>query len=283
MPEKVYDESGDLESGYFYQLHLVRRSETCLHETKEWIVSDFEPPGGKPLLGAECAYAEVVECDQRDRHDCPIDKTHVSCEIIVPTFVDLFGWPPVAPFIPNLSDGLVNERLAEQLKASRLKNVEVQAVKLAEEPDGRPQPNVFALIFNGPEICRVGWSGPDSDNACPFCDFKPLFCRGCRTGTHFCPKCGKDCTVPQSEYSPGDPRIVLKPTPALGPIVDPKLWDGADFCGGSCGTITRRALDWLLGVHAAPFRAQPLRTDVRGLTTDQRKLLETAKEPVRGK
>jgi hypothetical protein len=281
MPVRQTDESGELVYGYFYQLNLVRKSETCLNETSKWIVSDFEPPGGKQVVGAECAYAEVVSFEQRDRHDCPVDKTHVSCQVIIPTLVDLFSGPE-APFIPNFSDGLVSERLAEQLRASPLKNVEIHPVELTEDPRG-PQPKVFALIFSGPEICRLGWSGPEADNSCPFCHFKPLFCTGCRSGTFFCPKCGKDCIVLEREFTPGDPRIVLKPTPALGEIVDPRLWDGSDFCGGSCGTITRRALDWLLSVHAAPFRAQPLRTNISGLTAEQRRFLETANEPVKGK
>jgi hypothetical protein len=272
--------SDELVFGYFYQLHLVLKSYQCIGQTSRWIISDFVPPGDKQVVGAECAYAEVSSYEQRDRHDCPIDKAHVSCEVIIPTLVDLFSGPS-APFIPNFSDGLVNEQLAEQLKASGLKNVEVRPVELTEDPRG-PQQKVFALIFNGPEIFRLGWQGPEEKNVCPFCGFGPLFCRACKAGHYFCPRCKEQTTVSPSDRKVDDRRIVIE-QPENGPIIDPRLWDGSDFCGGSCGTITRRALDWLLSVHAAPFRAQPLRTDVSGLTAEQSKFLETAKEPVKTK
>ena len=75
-----------------------------------------------------------------------------------------------------------------------------------------------------------------------------------------------------------DPRIILKPTPDLGFVIDARRWDGNDFCGDFLdGIVTARAVDFLVRAGAAPFLAQPLRTRIDGLDADQRKRLEQAK------
>jgi hypothetical protein len=46
------------------------------------------------------------------------------------------------------------------------------------------------------------------------------------------------------------------------------------------GTITRRALDWLLSIHAGPFVAEPIAVNVFGLTKDDLEHLEVARTPL---
>ena len=66
-------------------------------------------------------------------------------------------------------------------------------------------------------------------------------------------------------------------------IVDGRRWDGTDFFGGGDGlqTVTRRAVDWLLSIHAYPFEAQPVPVNIAGMTKAERERLEQARTPLR--
>lgn len=75
-----------------------------------------------------------------------------------------------------------------------------------------------------------------------------------------------------------DRRLRLSPIPREGPILEGKDWDGSDFLRDSF--ITKRALDWLLSVHAAPFVARPARVCIDGMTDKQKKWLEAATKPL---
>jgi len=67
-----------------------------------------------------------------------------------------------------------------------------------------------------------------------------------------------------------------------GAILDVNRWDGSDFIGGTMsGIVTWRALDFLLRIHAAPLKAEPMRADVRGISEEQRDWLKRAERPVR--
>ena len=261
--------------GYFYQLYIAHAN-TWVGERDDWIVSDYHLPPGyewKTEVDAKCAYAEVISYEYRERHDCPVDRRHVSCQVCLPIVVNLFGGP-MAPFIPNLSDALVSERFAAQLRDSGLKDVEIRPVD-SSDGSGAHKPTVFALVYNGPEIRRSGWRGPVSENRCSFCGHTPLCCLVCRDRKYSCPQCGKDC---RAKLNKAEAECAVGTSTTLRAVVDPSFWDGSDFLGGASGVITRRALDWLLSVHAAPFCAEPLAADVSGLTRDQREFLETAKE-----
>ena len=69
--------------------------------------------------------------------------------------------------------------------------------------------------------------------------------------------------------------------PKEGDILQGKSWDGKDFFQGSYKRfITKRALNWLLCVHAKPFFAKPVRVCTDGMSDEQMKWLKLAQEPI---
>jgi len=262
------DESGELVPGYFYELYVIDPLLPMRHQSSDWIVSDS---------GEDHGYAEVISYDNHEIRKCPYNPDHVSTRIVVPREVALYG-DRVQKLISEQTVVLFDCRLATELEGAPLRGVVVRPVELANPFDfGRDKPKVFALIFSGCEVARRSLAPPEEDNHCPFCGFRPFFCPSCSVGSHECPRCHRDATALVNDNpDPADPRIRYQGVPPLGFVVEPRRWNGDDFlCGG--GVITRRALDWLLSVHAGPFRARPLRTDVTGMTPEEWEHLEQAK------
>jgi hypothetical protein len=73
-----------------------------------------------------------------------------------------------------------------------------------------------------------------------------------------------------------DPSIYRR-----GWILDGKRWDGADLINSNgINYISKRVLDWLLMVHAAPFYAKPARFCVDGMSDKQLARLEETQKPL---
>ncbi len=67
-------------------------------------------------------------------------------------------------------------------------------------------------------------------------------------------------------------------------MIDVNRWDGSDFVfvtldasGLRTNVVTKRVIDWLLSIHAAPFVARPVLARLDGATPEQLKMLEAAK------
>ncbi|MHC4181422.1 MAG: hypothetical protein ACYSWU_28315, partial [Planctomycetota bacterium] len=58
--------------------------------------------------------------------------------------------------------------------------------------------------------------------------------------------------------------------PRDGVILEGEKWDGSDFISGDQGSLSKPAVDWLLGAGAAPFVASPCRMDVSSMKAEQR-------------
>jgi hypothetical protein len=66
-----------------------------------------------------------------------------------------------------------------------------------------------------------------------------------------------------------------------GQILEGKRWDGADLVSvRGWNFISKRVLDWLLMVHAAPFYARPARFCIDGMTEKQLARLEEIQRPI---
>ena len=64
-------------------------------------------------------------------------------------------------------------------------------------------------------------------------------------------------------------------------IINGKLWDGSDLiCGRdyTVGFVTRRFVDWLISIHAAPLCATEVAVCVDGMSEAQLANLERARD-----
>jgi hypothetical protein len=111
---------------------------------------------------------------------------------------------------------------------------------------------------------------------CWNCGFEPI-CRVCGGVPHTCPRCEERYLINEDEWrGEGDNRLVCDGTFEAHPypIVDLRLWDGADFFGD---TITHRMYQFLVSEGAHPFRIAPVAANIRGATADDLRRLDRAR------
>ena len=76
-----------------------------------------------------------------------------------------------------------------------------------------------------------------------------------------------------------DKRLKSADVPKKGRIFQGKTWDGKDFIN-NWNLITKRALNWLLCVHAKPFYVRPARVCIDGMSKKQLEWLKTAQTDI---
>jgi hypothetical protein len=289
----IYRETGRLIPGVFYRFKVQFSDDVDDSDyDKTWIVSRRNPTSDeldlKPDSVPRWAWISLGEDLDRARrkHDCPLDKAHVTASY--PSYpkepvAEIFG-ARLSDFVPDADSNLaiVNETLAERLKRSGLTGLSFTTIATWEHVNERPGAKLSIANFEGRD-CRRGFEVAGAPNACPFCGRKPLICPACGYGGAVCPDCGKHTlTWTHLHQGAGDRRLKGNLEGFhKKPIVEGKRWDGSDFSyNRSGGIITRRALDWLLGVHAAPFYVQPMLVDIEGMTDEQLAKLEAARKPL---
>lgn len=115
-------------------------------------------------------------------------------------------------------------------------------------------------------------------NVCPFCWFGTVVCSECGYLQNDCLKCGDYIFTANDLGKPGLEMLRGRDNPK---IVEGRLWDGSDaICGRSyrIGFVTRRLVEFLLAVHAAPFMATPVAVCVDGMSAEQRRLLKRCQD-----
>lgn len=289
MDNIVLDESGRLESGIFYEFGVPLGDELPItFEPEDQAVLSKRTPTDDELIGTGRNYLWVdLAVDEEGRfgpteivRKCPRDDTHDPQWHAKELTVDLLGGPRVADFVhlePDQVDFIVSEAFGERLKASGLIGFGLAPVKIGYGHPSYGKPKLKLLQLRGRKCLRP-LTVRGASNQCPFCGREPLICPACGQWLDPCPKCGEIGTVVrQMHKGTQDKRLIIAERGK--PIVEGKNWDGSDliFGQGDGRMITKRALDWLLSVHAAPFYARPIRVCVDGMSEKQLRQLEAAK------
>ena len=270
----------DLKNGYFYILHNDRHIETA----DDWVVSPA--PDGK--RHGDCG---VSACKRRmvERFKCSANPKHGEEEELYDYEIDLTNVRlPLTPFVSEHDHVIVNEWLADRLKTSGLKGFRLLPATVSSFPmlykdeATTPVGKLFQLTFDGVHPGAIPHVEPASADKCPNCGAGPIVCPECGFCINPCVKCGEDWGVSERRYEgKNDRRIKIERLGASIDVIDPRSWDGTDFMGSSHGgKITRRALDWLLSIHAGPFVAQPIAVNVFGLSATELARLETVRKPL---
>src|SRR5690606_3432322 len=97
----------------------------------------------------------------------------------------------------------------------------------------------------------------DAQNLCPHCGKSSIVCDGCSEYSPYCLACKKEvAALPENHRGAGDKRLVLAED--VWRIIEGKTWDGSDLVQANGSFFaSKRFVDWLLKVHAAPFCAEP--------------------------
>jgi|GEM_PF-3351994 len=286
----VWDESGTLLDGVFYQFE-VQFDESCVDEDcdETWIVVNRDDPEGYPdtaWLWVETfpqEHAPYVEY----RYECPASKKHPTRRFVNPkVYAELYGGKLLTEFIPNSArdEYVVSNVFAERLRETGLRGLQFVPLALRESEALRKKfeyPALSVLEFSGRILVRplkvVG-----KPNVCPFCGTGPLICPTCGYWPYRCFSCNQNNLASWRTHPGGDDkRLTFPGLPKAGTIVQGASWDGSDFVQAYLKRfITKRALNWLLSVHAKPFYVRPARVLVDGMSAEQKEWLRQAQEPI---
>ena len=270
MKIRYYDRSGELLQGYFFQLEVPFDTDLWLRmesDSSQWIVSDSPVTA----YGSQ-AYAEV--CLHGDeRHGCPLDASHVTAyEGWRVMWADLHGGDQLGDFVrdsagpsivatEDFSRRLLNSSLCGLVSLDmpiRFSQAELQGV-----------PRLCWLDFQGRRCVRRMQVHVPEPNECPRCHWGPVVCPACHDTKYVCPKCKLELIGWTN--APHDRQFTAEIINDTDWIVEAHEWDGSDFF--SERYITRRALKYLLRVHATPFIAKPCWANVERLTASEKKAL----------
>ncbi|MEX0715648.1 MAG: hypothetical protein WD066_03640 [Planctomycetaceae bacterium] len=281
----VHDESGTLEYGIFYEFG-VQFDDFEIEGDRDitWAVSSRPQPNFETIfLNGEVFHIGTVAEGYLHEFECPRSKSHETATFVnrKNTLMDLGGGAVVSEFIPSCSDlCVVSESFAIRSRATRLTGMDffpmvINVNQSATEETGAP--NLLGLEFAG----RV-WLRPyilvDKPNACPFCGDGPIICDNCWHVDDRCDACGERTVVgPTGNVASGS--LVMQLQPDEGYILQGKSWDGRDFVQARGHKfVTARALHWLCVAHARPFWARPARVWTDGMTDEQYRWMERARD-----
>lgn len=182
-------------------------------------------------------------------------------------------------FYYDMSDDsvpLVSDTFAKRLAQSRLDGIRM--VPLDLQGLGRRGTRVHAVHAMGRE-CWHPLSVRGVPNLCPSCGKSPIVCPHCWACFLFCPKC-EEQTYTWEGGVRADVRlpVISPPSKRPAPYIDGHRWDGCDFVYHNGTTpmmiVGRRALNWLLSVHAAPLFAQSIAVDIGRMSKEQLRRLD---------
>jgi hypothetical protein len=286
----VYDESGRLVSDVFFEFG-VQFNEYVIQNERDasWIVVSREESDDASTvrwLGTEVLHEGLPKDWQRYRHDCPVSKQHKT-QLLINTktmYADLCGDSEVSAFLPNSTgdEVVVSDEFMGRLQKTGLTGMRFFPLRINVNQSGTEKtgnPKLFVLELTG-RIWERSRKVLGKPNACPFCSFGPLLCSACGDFYPDCPKCGKHTMMLWIAHPGGkDKQLASDDVPAKGRILRGETWDGADFVQANDRKfLTKRALDWLLCVHAKPMYVRPTQVLVDGMSVEQKQWLKRAKK-----
>lgn len=284
MDHVYLSKHGELKSGLFYKIQVeMEELLATMQVPTDTFVACRKPTNHQLMLSSLEQYATVGHCHQMTtvRHfRCRLDETHFSETFHTDLLIDLEHGPKYSPFIAGWGPMVfTSPALAAQIRESGLRGWNLERVPIVNRGNNVPLQEVFLLDFRG-KSCRRSLSVRDAPNACPHCGREPLFCLECGFQISTCPRCGKSAWTLREKHNEGDNHLILEPLENRQcPILEGVQWDGSDFINGRYGWeyyVTKRAVDWLLSVDAAPFVAVPALVNVQGLSEQQQGWLRDA-------
>ena len=283
---------GPFARDYFYEVHFGEDVAELSEEPLEGAIVS----AGPDLSGQFVDWVAGTESQssvQESVRRCPVDPGHITGRRTLSTSIIFVHSGVLPPIFAKYAGLAVRGTLRARLDASDLRGL--SWTRLIVEDWGsnmgdEVQEELERALNGGGDLWQLddeppypGFRGsiqpPDADR-CPYCGHAPLTCPGCGRWESPCPDCGRRPIVSGSKATPEElaAGVILMARRSYPGVMDPRRWDGSDYCGG--GFMTRRMVDHLLSLHVWPFVAVPVPTLVEGLTDEERAKLETARDPV---
>jgi len=288
-----YDEAGSLKTELFFEFQVMFDDEPAEPERdRSWSVVPRTPTHLElTRRDANDGYCWVKSfrdevTDRVDEHACISSPTHVTHTYYKNVSLDVYGGPRLSEFIPDPHGFCVmSDVFAERVRTLRLQGLDVRLAVIRDSEGTLKHPKLLILQFVGK--CRDRTPKVEhAPNACPYCGAAPMICQECGFAPWQCPTCGKEGRIAAHLHRGEDDKRLRIGIPKgyfqRGQILEGKHWDGADLVSLRPGSLfmSKRFLDWLLMVHAAPFYVKPARFCIDGMSEKQLARLEEVQKPL---
>lgn len=302
------DYSGTLKSDFFFEFIVPYDSDLAdLEYSKQdgWEYISKRSPTELELAEEDNkAWLEVGILKQKlsRQKNCSADQSHVTGKSFSELELDSFNSDDgevilselnlTRPYFEMPGDEqaiLVTKAFADRVRKSGLRGATFLPAKLnhSEQPVERKIPPLFAFQFQGKKCLRP-FKVQGAENACPFCGRKPLICQECGFGNCICPQCDQSAWTPLNKHGGAKDKTLIVSPPEQRDILvmEGKRWDGTDFLNTGGLTfvdsyiVSKRALDWLLSMHATPFCARSVKFCTDGMSDQQLQQLEEIQKPI---
>jgi hypothetical protein len=285
MPKLALDRRGELRAKLFYQFdvpfddYVLDKAQDSIFVPRTPTDNALRKRGDDPYLYISPWGSESVETK-----DCPVDPEHITHSYSLKMPGETFGGKRVSPFIPMDVDWFfgVSDEFRQRLEKLKLRGVRLDELDLHVHTTGEKLRGFWSLQSVGKAKVRPP-KLVDTPNACPLCGKEKLICEGCWQLNPTCKIYGKGVFVEEAKHEgKDDKRLPLAPG-CLDGILEGKTWDGSDLVqttGGHRTFASKRFIDWLLRVHAAPFYAEPVLFAVDGMSEEQKRWLKELDKPL---
>ena len=250
-----------------------------LVKNQVWLldVSSFPTDIGEQYVYAHGSYDQRAAV--KSRHDCPLDKRHVTESLTERLPLELFG-RNIADFVIDVDEP---EIIISDSFASRLEKTDFTGFRIRDgvivshfEPTIPPPPKPKLWFLDmlggaGHNLKRMIFHG--APNLCPLCGKVPMICPGC--GATNWPKCD-DCDqwnlyLPEMPECSNPKGFLIRGYPPDIPIVDGSTWDGSDFFrADGLPFVSKRVQEWFDRNHVTPDVLKPALLDVEGMNDKSR-------------
>ena len=107
-----------------------------------------------------------------------------------------------------------------------------------------------------------------------------MICDGCGEWYVYCKRCKKQMVITESMHKGvNDNRIPIEDD-GIWRVLEGKTWDGSDLVQAKGAPFaSKRFIDWLLRIHAAPFYAEPVYFCVDDMSEQQKKWFDDLQKP----
>lgn len=298
------DYSGTLKTNIFYQLAVSMDEDLVEHEypkSEGWIFLNKRSPTNSELRlkGSPQSWldASIFDSKKTKKYRCPTDRLHVTEEYFTELKIEVHNAIEaeiiLSDFNFSMDDEdqafLVTKIFADRVTKSGLKGVGFAPVTInySGAQNEKSIPSLFALQFMGHNCLRPR-SIQGAKNACPFCGHEPLICQVCGFDYFICSTCQKPAWTTKNEHKgSNDKHLIVSPLKQRETLImEGSKWDGSDFVYGGGNSlvyynlISKRALDWLLSIHAVHFCARPIQVCIDGMTDQQLEMLAKVQKPI---
>jgi hypothetical protein len=287
MGKMILDKSGDLRKEVFYRFDVPLDDSTDGNKVESGSIVAPRTPTNEVLFrrGEEPwirlhAYGEpdsLVEVK-----GCAANPDHVTSQYYTKIFGEAFGGKRISSLIPAADSpgpfGL-SDATKSRIERLNIRGARIDSIDLKHHVSDTKLEGFWALQFVGRIVPRV-LKFVDVANACPHCGKARIMCESCGGDWNAtCNACRQSMVIVDYLHEgTGDKRIPFEHRSWR--ILEGKSWDGSDVisCRGFA-FASKRFIDWLLRIHAAPFYAEPVWFCVDRMNEQQKKWFEELQKP----